>query len=418
MTMDLTLLHQALLADPVTEAVFKQHRVNPSILQIATLKKSNSKRITLARDNDSLCIEVNPKLLEKVEDPGEISHMIVHAVLDTLVANKEKVLAFSSIEVEKLDKEFLADRKSDLDSLRFWYKKYESNFVEPKAARQHLNKLIRTAQKRKLHVLKFSNEEKQILNMLRKIAVLKKLRLYVVGGCIRDKLLGVENHDLDFMVVTDDLDAYVKAVTNTYDLREPVKLERSQAYTMRIGEIDIDIIDARRVYVPLSRGDQDSLEEDDDWSIALDDIYKRDLTINSIVYDVVNNKLSDPTSRGLKDLSNGVISTIIDPYVKYRINAFDMLRALRFAAVYDFNFAPDMIEAMKENANRIVPRNLGGDISNRRILRELRKAAKTADSWFRMKKFLAETGLINTLLEDVEKVEVQRTSLAGGEEDV
>lgn len=420
MAMDSLSLHEALLTDPISSRVLEEHGISPSVLQFVDFEIRQQKAaITLANTDGKIKVGVKASL--DFEDPGELAHMLAHELQDNL-ATKAELFAYDNTLVQKLDAEFLRTPFVTQERYSAYKPLYEAAFVEPKAGSAYLDRLFKTAQTtprttNKLHQLAFNAEEKSILNMLRKAALHKKVRLYVVGGCVRDKLLGEENHDLDFMVVTDDIDGFVQYFANTNNLREPVKLERSQAYTLRIDGTDVDIIDARRVYVPMNRGDIDSLEEEDDWSLALDDIFRRDLTINAIIYDVVGNKVLDPTKRGFQHLQQGIVETIIDPYVKYRINAFDMIRALRFAAVYDFKLGNDMAAAMKTNANRIIPRNLGGDISNRRILRELRKAAETADSWYRMQKLLAEVGLTDNLIEDIEKVEVQRTTLSEGKED-
>lgn len=418
MAVDSLYLQEALAVDPITTAVFEEHKISSSVLSFFDVEIKEGESLSIERKaNQKAKIIVGKNFCSSVGDVGEIAHKLAHLIKDEIQKGNVTAFLISDKQLEELDRQFLTEAKLNVNVLNRYIPQYRVAFAEPRAGEKYLEKLYRQAKKApQLRVLQFDDEEKKILNMLRKIAVLKELRLYVVGGCIRDKLLGLDNNDLDFMVVTDDLDGYVKTIVNTYKLREPVKLDRSQAYTLRIDGTDVDIIDAKRVYVPLSR-DEGTLEEEDDWSIALDDIYRRDLTINAIMFDVVNNRVLDPTGKGFKDLSKGVINTIIDPYVKYRINAFDMLRALRFAAVYDFEFGREMVNAMKSNAHRLVPRNLGGDISNRRILRELRKAAKTAESWYRMKKYLLNVGLYETLMEDIEKVEVQRTNLSGGEEE-
>lgn len=416
--MDSQILKKALLIDPVPSAVFEDHGVSKSVLSFLNFEIDSNQIEPLkiiAGGNGNFTIGVNSRY--NIEDPAEFAHSLVHIIVGELEEKPEK-FAFSSEQIQDLNDNFLQHEQPTLREYNRYSPLYQMAFFDPKAGYIYFDRLFREAQKKKsLHQLRFNSEEQIILNQLRKTALRMQVRIYVVGGCIRDKLLGLENTDLDFMVVTDDLDKFVQNLQKEHNLRDPVKLERSQAYTFRFGTIDVDIIDARRVYVPLERGKEDSLEEEDDWSIALDDIFRRDLTINAIVYDILKNQVLDPTRRGFRDLRNGIINTIIDPYVKYRINAFDMLRALRFAAVYEFKLGPEMLNAMKTNAHRLVPRNLGGDISNRRILRELRKAAKNAKSWYQMKKLLADTGLINQLSEDVEKVEVQRTTLSEGKEE-
>jgi hypothetical protein len=418
MTMVSLTLQEVLSQDPLSVGIFKEHNLNPAVIAMLDLKIVEKTDTPIAFDlqaaRPTVCF--SSKYVATVKDPGELVHKLAHLCLEEGVQHAE--LFASKDELKSLDASFKSEASPTLETYEKFLPLYRLAFLEPTIGQQYFATLYRKAQEvRKLHPLSFNDQEKLILNILRKVAIAQGSRLYVVGGCIRDKLLGVQNSDLDFMVVTKDLDNFVRTVAQQNNLREPVKLERSQAYTLRIHDIDVDIIDARKVYAPMSQVPEGSLEEDDDWSVALDDIFRRDLTINAIVFDVVNNRVSDPTGRGLRDLQDGVINAIIDPFVKYRINAFDMLRALRFASVYDFKLGPDMMAAMKANAKRITPRDLGGDISNRRILRELRKAAVTANTWFRMKKYLAETGLLDNLVENVKKVETQRTTLSEGNPD-
>ena len=420
MIIDSTAFQEALSQDPIATEIFIEHKLNPALIAMLGFKvvEGSGPSIELVQTTTIPTIQFNQRHFASISDPGEITHQLAHLILDESEKDAS-IFASSQQDLQHLDLKFASERACDLEVYEKYLPLYKVAFLDPQIGQNYFNKKYRQAQEvRKLHPLSFNAQEKTILNMLRKVAVIQKCKLYVVGGCIRDKLLGVDNQDLDFMVTTDDLDNFVKTVAEQNKLREPVKLERSQAYTLHINDIDVDIIDARRVYTPMSKvKDEDSLEEEDDWSIALDDIFRRDLTINSIVYDVVNNRVSDPTGRGIRDLRNGIVNAIIDPFVKYRINAFDMLRALRFASVYDFKLGPGMLKAMKKNAERIIPRDFGGDISNRRILRELRKAAVTAETWYRMKNYLIETGLFDNLTEVVKKVETQRTTTSEGKDE-
>jgi tRNA nucleotidyltransferase/poly(A) polymerase len=231
------------------------------------------------------------------------------------------------------------------------------------------------------------------------------INTYLVGGCIRDKLLGRENEDLDF-VVDKNADAFVRHLSIKYNLPEPVFLERSQAWTLTVNDYNVDIINANIIYTPLTQKfEESSLEGDEEFSTSLDDAFRRDLTVNSLMYDVRSGKLVDPTRRGLKDLKNRELNTIINPRVKYRIHAPDMLRTLRFVATLGFKLGSGMMEAMKANAWRVLPRDEGGDVSSRRIRRELRKAAVSLDTWNMMKRLLAETTLADYLANDIKDVE-------------
>jgi len=254
----------------------------------------------------------------------------------------------------------------------------------------------------KLQTLRFTAQEKEVIDKIKEAANELGIKVYLAGGLVRDRLLGKESSDLDF-VVNEKAEDLVKLLAEKYNLPTPVIYGRSEAIAITLDDMPLDFINAERVISPLR--DQERLEGKEEFSVSLDDIYRRDLTINSLLWDINENKIIDYTKRGLSDLEDHRISTIIDPFIKYKIHAFDMLRALRFAATLGFTVDERVKDAMKEQAIRVQPRDKGGDISNRRIRRELRKAATTKESWDRMKRLLADVGLFEIVRDDVEDVE-------------
>lgn len=245
-------------------------------------------------------------------------------------------------------------------------------------------------------------KEKGIIDKVGVVAKKLGIKVYLAGGFLRDKLLGKESNDLDF-VCDKDVTKLALALVKTYKLPTPVQYDRSQAISLQMDGTSIDIIDAQRLIMPVN--EEDSLEGDEEFSVSFDDVYRRDLTINSLLYDIEESKLIDYTGKGLNDLKQGKIRTIISPFIKFKIHAPDILRALRFAVLLDFRLDKEMMTAMKQNADRLLPRDKGGDVSNRRIRRELRKAASSIEHWEKMKRLLAEVGLFNNLRGDIQDVE-------------
>jgi len=230
---------------------------------------------------------------------------------------------------------------------------------------------------------------------------------YLVGGFIRDRVSGKDNKeaagDLDFMC-EHDVEKVVLYLMKKAGAPEPIRYGRSQAILLTINDQPIDFIDAKQIFKPLTPKD-DTLEEEEDETVAFDDAFRRDFTMNTLMYDVRKSKLIDPTGRGLRDLQAGVLNTIIDPFIKFRIHAPDMLRALRFAATLGFQLGPKMLEAMRANAERVRPRDQGGDISNRRIRKELRKAIDKPEHWAKMRELMQQAGLDLVLAEDIQDVQ-------------
>jgi len=256
-----------------------------------------------------------------------------------------------------------------------------------------------------LENIKLSESESILIDKIKSTAEKLGVTVYLAGGFVRDRLLGKENDDIDF--VTDKgSERLAQALAEQYSLSDPIKMDKSGATMVYMDDKHLDFIDAEKVFSPIT--DTSTLEEgqEAELSIFLDDAYRRDLTINSLMYNIHTDELIDPTGMGISDLQNKIIRTIIDPNLKYRIHAPDMLRAIRFYATKpNFRFAPGMLEAMREHAIKVLPREKGGDISSRRIERELRKAAKNSSEWAKMKATLIEVGLDKYIGEQMEDVE-------------
>lgn len=261
---------------------------------------------------------------------------------------------------------------------------------------------ILTLSAQKLRKITFTAKEKSIIDKIKLVAKKLGITPYIAGGLVRDRLIGRPSEDLDF-VVDKDAEKLVQALVDEYDLSEPVEYGRSKAISVTIDDTPVDIINAERIITPLKQ--DESLEGEEEFSVSFDDIYRRDLTINSLLYDIMKDEVVDYTGRGLKDLQQGKIETIIDPNIKFKIHAPDILRALRFATILDFSLSDKMKEAMRKNADRIMPRDKGGDVSNRRIRRELRKTANTPDHWEKMKSLLAEVGVFDIIKNDIKDVD-------------
>lgn len=152
---------------------------------------------------------------------------------------------------------------------------------------------------------------------------------YVVGGCVRDSLLGRTPEDWD--ITTSALPAQVKEIFHrTIDtgIRHGTVTVRMQggSYEVTTYRVDGDYKDARH---PSSVTFTRSL---------LEDLKRRDFTINAMAY-------SDETGiidafNGLEDLEKRVIRAVGNPQERFTEDALRMMRALRFAAQLDYTIEP------------------------------------------------------------------------------
>ncbi len=174
--------------------------------------------------------------------------------------------------------------------------------------------------------------------------------LYLVGGSVRDALLGQLGHDLDFTTsahpdVTHEL---LKRFTpSTWDIGRDfgtigaLKLDGNTEWQIEITTFRADVYrsDSRKPEVAFG----DTLEGD---------LVRRDFTVNAMAVDVLTHDFMDPY-KGLKDLADGVLRTPAAPEVSFSDDPLRMMRAARFASRLGFRVAPEVVSAMKAMAQRI-----------------------------------------------------------------
>lgn len=173
--------------------------------------------------------------------------------------------------------------------------------------------------------------------------------LYLVGGYVRDVLLGRAGLDADATT-----DAHPKEIKK---LLKPVAGnlwtvgERFGTIAARVGEYDVEVTTYRSdLYTEGSRHPEvrfgESLKED---------LARRDFTINAIAADALSGEILDPFE-GRKDLERGVIRPVGDPLDRMRDDPLRMLRAVRFETTLStpekpFAMTADLEDAIRENAH-------------------------------------------------------------------
>ncbi|REJ06202.1 CCA tRNA nucleotidyltransferase [Microbacterium bovistercoris] len=211
--------------------------------------------------------------------------------------------------------------------------------------------------------------------------------LAVVGGPVRDALLGRPTHDLDFTTNArpDDILRIVTPIsTAQWDIGRAFGTigARVQGEQVEITTYRADSYDGTTRKPVVEFGD------------TIDgDLLRRDFTVNAMALRVPDVKLVDPTS-GVEDLVAGILRTPIDPAVSFGDDPLRMLRAARFSAQLAFAIERDTRRAMEElrDTLRIV--------SPERIQGELIRLLQTDDP-VRGIRVLVDTGLIDLFLPEV-----------------
>ena len=179
---------------------------------------------------------------------------------------------------------------------------------------------------------------------------------YVVGGCVRDSVLGVEPKDWDITTSATpreviDCFAHLRVVETGLKHGTVTLVKNGAAYEITTFRTEGAYSDRRR---------PDSVEFVSDVRL---DLARRDFTINAMAYND-DTGLVDPF-HGVDDLRRGVVSCVGEARERFGEDALRIMRALRFASVCDFAIAPETAEAIGECAPLL------DAIARERIFREL-----------------------------------------------
>ena len=162
------------------------------------------------------------------------------------------------------------------------------------------------------------------------LKIVKKLNkegyeAYLVGGCIRDLLLGYEPKDFD-------------VATNATPEQIQKLFKRSRIIGRRFKLVHIMFSARKYIEVATFRSNQSNLTStkgmvlrDNYYGSLKDDAFRRDFTINGLYYDVMNSQVIDYVG-GLEDLNELKINMIGNPNERFEEDPVRMIRAVRFGA--------------------------------------------------------------------------------------
>lgn len=164
---------------------------------------------------------------------------------------------------------------------------------------------------------------------------------YVVGGAVRDLLLGLKAKDFD--VATDAKPAQVKALFR----RSRIIGRRFQIVHVQFSREIIEVTTFRSNDTKANdkrknhrqQSDSGMLTRDNVFGSLNDDASRRDLTINGMYYDPGDNSIHD-FADGMGDIEKRAIRIMGDPATRFREDPVRMLRVVRFAAKLGFNIVP------------------------------------------------------------------------------
>jgi putative nucleotidyltransferase with HDIG domain len=252
-----------------------------------------------------------------------------------------------------------------------------------------------------------TNSEKIILNKIAAAANKLQIDAYVVGGFVRDKILGRNTKDIDVVCIGDGISlAHETALyfenkphVNFFKNFGTAQIKINDTETISEERfIEIEFVGARKEsYHFESRNplvEAGSLEDDQN---------RRDFTINAMAISLNQNNFGDLIDpfQGIADLKNKIIKTPLLPEATFSDDPLRMMRAIRFATQLNFEIESSTLAAISSMAKRIKI------VSGERIAEELNKILMTQKPSIGFD-LLYKTGLLHLIFP-------QMTALAGAE---
>ncbi len=221
-------------------------------------------------------------------------------------------------------------------------------------------------------------------------------RIYLVGGVVRDLLVGRELSDLDIDLTTDARPDEIKALLAPVADSVWTQGERFGTIGAAIGDWTVEVTTHRAdVYLPESRKPEVTFSTE-----VEEDLARRDFTVNAMALALPEPRLIDPHD-GAADLAAGRLRTPLAPEESFSDDPLRMMRAARFLAGYRLLPSDELVQAVAGMGDRLAI------VSAERIRDELDKLLVVEDPSDGLR-FLVDTGLAEEFLPELPAMRLEQ----------
>jgi tRNA nucleotidyltransferase (CCA-adding enzyme) len=211
-------------------------------------------------------------------------------------------------------------------------------------------------------------------------------QVWAVGGAVRDALIG--HAHLDWDLATDATPDQVRTVFGR-KRTIPVGIEFGTVKVLDANGVAHEITTFRRDVKT------DGRHAEVEFGASLDeDLARRDFTINAVAYSPTRGEVHDPFG-GQKDLAARIVRAVGEPAARMREDYLRALRAIRFAARFDFEIDPRTWTAIRESAPHLTR------LSAERVKQELEKTMDQVDAPSRALRLWRESGAVAVLIPEL-----------------
>lgn len=236
---------------------------------------------------------------------------------------------------------------------------------------------------------KFLNK-KDLIDIIGKVGDRENTDVFLVGGYIRNEILGIQTYDIDVMVVGDAVN-FAKIVAKELKTGNPLVFKEFGTASIWFSRVKIEFASARKeVYEADSRKPKLSAGK------ISEDLKRRDFTINTLARKInikSGNDIIDLFG-GIEDISKKIIRTPVEPEISFKDDPLRMLRAIRFAAQFGFRVEKSTYNAIKKAKERIEI------VSAERVSNELMSMLSLKKPSFGFK-LLKNSGLLKIIFPEV-----------------
>lgn len=198
------------------------------------------------------------------------------------------------------------------------------------------------------------------------------MKVFLVGGFLRDEFLGVPSKDVDFAVEGESFDSMVENLTNEgFNIWQ----ERPQYFTVRAGIPDghpLRSVAKDADFVLCRKDGESSDNRRPDWvdhGTIFDDLARRDFTVNAMARNMETGELLDPQG-GRWDLRCRILRCVGDPMERFKEDGLRILRAIRFTITKDLTPSVSLLNLLQYNTE--LPELVSG-IAIERVREEIGK---------------------------------------------
>jgi poly(A) polymerase len=188
-------------------------------------------------------------------------------------------------------------------------------------------------------------------------------KTFIAGGFVRDRIMGKESNDLDIVVtITNGGINLAKFLYKIEISSRPVIFQQFGTAQVIISGNKIEFVMARKETYRDKNRKPDVVQ-----GTIIEDIYRRDFTVNSLIMNVMNGTIQDISGKGITDIKAKIIRATSQPDIIFAEDPLRMLRAVRFAVQLGFLIEDNTLNGIIRNAQALE------HISRERIRDELIK---------------------------------------------